>query len=335
MARTRRSATLPRSWHRRGGPLRSVRRCTGKRRQTARRRPPPATASAQLCGGRCLSWVSTWLVLGPGPYHSAGERQPGHRADGEQWGEPGHGGGDGVRGGVWRWVGGQGQEQAAERRHADHLAELQRGGEQAACVGRLGQRNVHQGVCHQRAVSQAQARPERQQHNLQLQSALGARAEVGGQSEVGCRSHEKSGRRECMVDSLWQFAPVEAAEPERGGGGRKGQAGAQRAVAETGLEVPASVHGGQCSSCPSTSGSTMRNTAGTAVVRPIRSSRRVRRFPVNSSAGTTRGTSAATASPMGTLTRKTGRHSLPSRFALTNTPPITWPATKPLASTAV
>jgi hypothetical protein len=68
------------------------------------------------------------------------------------------------------------------------------------------------------------------------------------------------------------------------------------------------------------------------MARPARSSRLV---PAAWSAGTTRGTRASTASPIGTLTRNTGRHWVPNRFAVTSTPPITCPATNPEDSTAV
>jgi hypothetical protein len=65
---------------------------------------------------------------------------------------------------------------------------------------------------------------------------------------------------------------------------------------------------------------------------PARSSCRPR---FGASGGTTRGTRASTASPIGTLTRNTGRHVWPNRFAVTSTPPTTCPATKPEDSTAV
>jgi MmyB-like transcription regulator ligand binding domain len=82
--------------------------------------------------------------------------------------------------------------------------------------------------------------------------------------------------------------------------------------------MPAGTHHGQPSSCPRTSGSTIRNTAGTAAARPTRSSRRPDRDGCRVSAGTTRGTSASTVSPIGTLTRKTGRHLDPLPAVLIN-----------------
>ncbi len=94
----------------------------------------------------------------------------------------------------------------------------------------------------------------------------------------------------------------------------------------------ANTHACQFSWCPSISGSTIRNTAGTAMASPTRSSRRPR---AGTSAGTTSATRASTASPIGTFTRNTGRHSRPNRFAVTSTPPTTCPATKPEDSTAV
>ena len=60
-----------------------------------------------------------------------------------------------------------------------------------------------------------------------------------------------------------------------------------------------------------------------------------RRVPAGASAGITLGTRARTSSPMGTLTRNTGRHDAPNRFAVTSAPPITCPATNPDDSTAV
>ena len=95
----------------------------------------------------------------------------------------------------------------------------------------------------------------------------------------------------------------------------------------------AKTHPGQFSWCPSISGRMIRNTAGTAMASPVRSSRR--RCRPGSSAGITSGTRASTASPIGTLTRNTGRQDWPNRFAVTSTPPITCPATKPDDSTAV
>ncbi len=96
--------------------------------------------------------------------------------------------------------------------------------------------------------------------------------------------------------------------------------------------MQASVHAGQFSWCPSISGSTTRHTAGTAMASPQGSSRRD--FD-GVSAGITRGSSARTAAPSGTLIRKTGRHADPNRFAVTSAPPITCPATNPDDSTAV
>jgi hypothetical protein len=94
----------------------------------------------------------------------------------------------------------------------------------------------------------------------------------------------------------------------------------------------ANTQAGQFSWWPSISGSTTRNTAGTAMASPARSRRRPR---AGTSAGTTSGTRASTASPIGTLTRNTGRQAEPNRFAVTSTPPITCPATNPEDSTAV
>jgi hypothetical protein len=98
--------------------------------------------------------------------------------------------------------------------------------------------------------------------------------------------------------------------------------------------IPAGTHHGQPSWWPSTSGSTIKNTAGTATASPIRSSLRVALPGDRVSAGTIRAASASTAMPIGTFTRNTGRHSVPNRFALTSTPPSTWPAANPPASTA-
>lgn len=96
--------------------------------------------------------------------------------------------------------------------------------------------------------------------------------------------------------------------------------------------MQASAHAGQFSWCPSISGSTTRHTAGTAMASPQGSSRRD--FD-GVSAGITRGSSASTAAPSGTLIRKTGRHAEPNKSAVTSAPPITCPATNPDDSTAV
>jgi hypothetical protein len=97
-------------------------------------------------------------------------------------------------------------------------------------------------------------------------------------------------------------------------------------------QMHASDQAGQFSWCPSISGSTTRHTAGTTTASPGRSRRRVR---AGASAGITRGSTRSTASPIGTLTRKTGRQDAPNRSAVTSTPPITCPATNPEDSTAV
>jgi hypothetical protein len=71
----------------------------------------------------------------------------------------------------------QRQEQAAERRHPDRLAELDRRGEQPARVRGLRQRHPHQGVRHQRAEAERQRGPGDDQRQLQHNAASPARVQ--------------------------------------------------------------------------------------------------------------------------------------------------------------
>ena len=64
--------------------------------------------------------------------------------------------------------------------------------------------------------------------------------------------------------------------------------------------------------------------------REHREARQVERAdPVEAALRAAAGPAASTSSPTGTLTRKTGRHELPNRSALTSRPPSTWPSTAP------
>ena len=88
---------------------------------------------------------------------------------------------------------------------------------------------------------------------------------------------------------------------------------------------------GQCSDWPSTSGSTRASAAGVRIASPAGSSPRPR--PPRPR-GRSRLPAISSAAPIGTFSRNTGRHVLPHRSALTSSPPTTWPATAPPASTA-
>ena len=88
---------------------------------------------------------------------------------------------------------------------------------------------------------------------------------------------------------------------------------------------------GQPSGWPSTSGRTNASTAGVSRVRPGRS--RVRPgSPLPG--GSARSADTSRITPIGTLTRKTGRQPSLNRFALISRPPTTWPTTAPPAITA-
>src|SRR6266540_3567569 len=134
-------------------------------------------------------------------------------------------------------MGGQGQEQAAEHGHADHLGELDRGGQQPAGVGGLGAGHAHQRLGDQRAEGRAEGGAVDDQDQQQPGAAAAAAAQVQGQAEVGERPHRQADRRQDVVDPAGQAPPPVARRAERRRAGREGQARAQGAVTQAELQV--------------------------------------------------------------------------------------------------
>ncbi len=108
-------------------------------------------------------------------------------------------------------------------------------------------------------------------------------------------------------------------------------AAAKAASRGTLAAIRAQPQAGQCSGWPSTSGRTNASTAGVSKARPGRS--RVRPGSPRP-CGSARVPAASSATPIGTLTRNTGRQLDPNRFALISRPPTIWPTTAPPARTA-
>jgi hypothetical protein len=169
--------------------------------------------------------------------HGSRERHRGERADKKQQREQAGRRRDRVCGGVLLRMRGEGEEEAAESGNADHLAELQRRGEQTARVGRVAQRHMHEGMRDERAVTDAEPGTENDEDRHELRAAATAGTQVEGEGEIGERADEKAAHGERVMNPYGQLAPVETAQPEGRRRGRERQPRSQSAVAEASLQV--------------------------------------------------------------------------------------------------
>src|SRR6266536_3685877 len=91
------------------------------------------------------------------------------------------------------------------------------------------------------------------------------------------------------------------------------------------------VHHGQPSECPSVSGTSSAVSVAANITVPGRSTPTGCGVRV---AGTSREATSRTITPIGTMTRKIGRHEVPAMSALTSSPPASWPTTAAMPDVA-